>query len=77
METWKYIIIRNFIILCPCPFSKILHLLLGSEPGTPLVIIPTILAFLNHFHLRIYILAFCLFFMRGPIWSESSPFGTF
>ena len=26
METWKYTIIRNFIILCLCPFSKISHL---------------------------------------------------
>ena len=25
METWKYTIIRNFIILSQCPFSKISH----------------------------------------------------
>ena len=25
METWKYTIIRNFIILCLCPFPKISH----------------------------------------------------
>ena len=25
METWKYTIIRNFIILSLCPFLKILH----------------------------------------------------
>ena len=25
METWKYTIIRNFIILCLCPFSEISH----------------------------------------------------
>ena len=25
METWKYAIIRNFIILCLFPFSKISH----------------------------------------------------
>ena len=25
METWKYAIIRNFINLSLCPFSKILH----------------------------------------------------
>ena len=25
METWKYTIIRNFNILCLCPFSKISH----------------------------------------------------
>ena len=25
METWKYTITRNFIILCLCPFPKISH----------------------------------------------------
>ena len=25
METWKYAIIRNFINLSLCPFSKLLH----------------------------------------------------
>ena len=35
METWKYTIIRNFIILYLCPFSKISHPL-DSEPAMPL-----------------------------------------
>ena len=35
METWKYTIIRNFIILFLCPFSKISHRF-DSEPATPL-----------------------------------------
>ena len=35
METWKYAIIRNFIILSLCPSSTISHPL-GSEPATPL-----------------------------------------
>ena len=36
METWKYTIIKNFITLSLCPFLKMLHPLLDSEPGTPL-----------------------------------------
>ena len=35
METWKYAIIRNFIISSLYPFSKISHPL-DSEPATPL-----------------------------------------
>ena len=35
METWKYAIIRNFVILSLCPISKISHPL-DSEPATPL-----------------------------------------
>ena len=39
METWKVTIIRNFIILCLYPLSKILHSpSLDSEPGTPLTL---------------------------------------
>ena len=33
IETWKYAIIRNFIILSLCPFSKISHPF-DSEPAT-------------------------------------------
>lgn len=40
METWKVTIIRNFIILCLYPLSKILHSppSLDSEPGIPLTL---------------------------------------